>query len=387
MIAYNTAELDNKDVQDQTRKALAEQLITGEEDTRIRAAYPVTLYTPNLFIRIGLFLLTTVIVIASAGLLALMISSNANSVAVPLLFTGLFSIGILEYLVYRKRHFRSGVDDALLWLAAALILTAIDFFFDHVSDLQLWLLAFVMSLWCTLRFADRIMALAAYSSLLGILFCTVGEWGSTGRLLLPFSIMVVAAATGLISASLYKKRPYRHYRDCLILLKVACLLSFYAAGNIFVVRELQFSFFGWRAAANTPRLLSGFFWIWTLIIPFLYLGRGIQKKDRIFLWMGLALIAAAISTIRYYHALLPLEWAMVIGGALLITVSYTLIKYLRTPRYGLTDREDPGGHPIAGLQLESILIAETFPPATPPVSDGFRFGGGSGGGGGAGGEF
>jgi len=387
MIAYNTEGLDNKNIQGQAERALAEHTITSEEHAAILTACPVPFYTPNFFIRIGLFLLTVVIVLCSGGLLTLMVNSIGDSLAILLFFTGLICIGVLEYLVYGKRHFRSGADDALLWLAAGLIFAGIDLFASHITDLQLWILAFVMACWCTLRYADRIMALAAFGSFLGILFYTIGEWGGSGRLLLPFSIMAASAVTGWLAADFHNRHRYRHYRDCLVLLRAATLLTFYGAGNIIIVREWQISFFGWRAAANTPHLLEVFFWAWSLIIPLLYLVRGILKKDRIFLWMGLAGVGAAIYTIRYYHPMLPLEWAMAIGGAALITLSYSLISYLRKPRSGFTFQKEPDTDPIATPQLESLLIAETFPPATPPAADGFQFGGGTGGGGGAGGQY
>ncbi len=58
MIAHNRQSLDNRDIQQQAAEALAKTVITQTEYQRIREAYPFQLYIPNVFIRIGLFLLT-----------------------------------------------------------------------------------------------------------------------------------------------------------------------------------------------------------------------------------------------------------------------------------------------------------------------------------------
>src|SRR5436305_1488294 len=116
MIAYNSTSLDNKLVQEQAAEALAKNCITEEENTRIRAAYPVDFYSPNIYIRIGLFILTVIIVTFSVGLLFLITSpgSAETGAGILLIFCGFICYGALEAMIYGKQHFRSGVDDALL---------------------------------------------------------------------------------------------------------------------------------------------------------------------------------------------------------------------------------------------------------------------------------
>ena len=54
MIAHNRQSLDNLDTQQEAAGALAKTVITQAEYHRIREAYPFKLYSPNIFIRIGL---------------------------------------------------------------------------------------------------------------------------------------------------------------------------------------------------------------------------------------------------------------------------------------------------------------------------------------------
>ena len=79
---------------------------------------------------------------------------------------------------------------------------------------------------------------------------------------------------------------------------------------------------------------------------------------------------------------------MVMGGILFIGIAYALIKYLYEPKYGFTYREQDEPFFMDKLQVESLVIAQTFSEPRLPSSDtGTQFGGGTGGGGGATGEF
>jgi hypothetical protein len=102
---------------------------------------------------------------------------------------------------------------------------------------------------------------------------------------------------------------------------------------------------------------------------------------------GLFLLAATIFTIRYYYAVAPVEVVMTAGGLIMIAGAYFLMKYLRTPKYGITDKESDENIQDS-LQVESIIISETFQKVpVPGGGEGFKFGGGSSGGGGASGEY
>ncbi len=130
---------------------------------------------------------------------------------------------------------------------------------------------------------------------------------------MPFIIMAVSLAIWFLTVRLYKYKSSRHYRQCLTAIKLATLTSFYLAGNYFVVRELGSYMFG--PSQNAGGISIGWlFWMLTVATPLLYIYQGIRKKDSIFLWTGLALIAATVFTIRYYYNLMPVEWEFIFGG-------------------------------------------------------------------------
>jgi hypothetical protein len=388
MIAYNSTGLDNRLMQAQADEALAKTCISKEEHASILSKYPVSFYSPNIFIRIGLFLLTIVIAVFSIGLLALLFMSGGNEAFVSfLIISGLICYTVLEILVKSAKHFRSGADDALLWLAIGLIVTGINFLSTPISMNAQRVIIFALSLYAVLRFADMLMTLIAYGALMSIVYFMATGSGETAKAIAPFLFMALSAGLYIAGSKLYRARECRHYRECLTLIKVLSLLCFYVAGNYYAVRETSASLSEYSGSPETSLPLGWLFWILTIGTPLYYIYYGIRKKDQVFLWVGLSLIAAAVFTIRAYHQILPVEWAMTIGGALLIALSWWLTRYLKMPKKGFTSEETNDQHYIQHLPvIESLVIAETFQPTAPAGND-FKFGGGSGGGGGAGGQY
>jgi len=358
-----------------------------EEQNACEEKYPVGFYMPNFFVRIGLFLLTIVVAIFLFGLIALMTNlTNSGSFSALLLFFSLIAYGTLEFIVYVKYHYKSGADDALIWVTAVFIITAINLYGD-ISFLQNAGIIFPISLFMTLRFANMLMSAIACVSLLAVIFFGYTRLGEMAKATVPFLIMLVSAIIYFIISRNQFREKLMRYADCLLMIEIACLFCLYAAGNYYVVREASISMFQLDLKEGQGIPFGWLFWIFTVIIPFIYIGRGIQKKDVVLMRSGLILIPVIVFTIRYYYHILPLETAMIIGGVLMITICYLLIKYLSKPKHGFTDEEIDNSHLNTAKQLESLIIAQTFAQAKIETGNHTEFGGGSGGGGGAGGEF
>ncbi|HTI90219.1 MAG TPA: hypothetical protein VL727_06490 [Puia sp.] len=382
MIAYKALYLDNREVREQADKALSKNIITQEESDRIYGAYPYNLYTPNLFIRVGLFLLTVLALLCCLGLCMLASAGNDRSMGSLFIFFGLLSYGALELFIHVRGICRAGIDDALLWVAGLMIAIGVNILADHIGPLMQSTMVLVLALIGFVRYADRLMAVVAFAALLCLIFYRLGESG-IGRALLPFAVMGVSVALYLLFTRLSVLSRLRFYHSGLIVLRVAALLSFYAAGNYYVVRE-----------ANTftthqqGQIALGFLW-WTLtgLVPVLYIVRGIHKKDLVFLWTGLGLVAGAVFTVRYYYHILPAELAMIIGGCILIAGAWSLIRWLHEPKFGLTSADLDNPAILEGLPVEGMILAESFRPVAGGVDKGVHFGGGTSGGGGAGGGY
>ncbi|RAJ88104.1 hypothetical protein CLV59_101869 [Chitinophaga dinghuensis] len=362
MLAYNKTQLDNQEIIAATEKAYKQGYISAEERNNITEAHPVELYSPNVFMRVGIFVLTMIIAIFSMGLFGLMLlSGNASEGTFRglLFFCGIISYAAAELLIKGKHHYKSGADDALIYFSAICIFYGVLLGTHYENEIRTSALVItIISVYISLRFADMIATAAAFGGLMWLLYSFIPN---------PWVIMIVSLGSYLLAVRL----KYKYYASNALVLQSLALLTLYAAGNYFVVREL------------TGRTLS-IFWVSTVLIPLIYLFLGVYKKDRTLLRIGLLLIAAMVFTIRYYHSIAPLEVAMTFAGAGMIAIAYVLLRYLKTPRHGFTSEEDDEEQ-TGALQLESLIIAQTFHKSA--ESDHVNFGGGTGGGGGASGDY
>jgi uncharacterized membrane protein YgcG len=97
---------------------------------------------------------------------------------------------------------------------------------------------------------------------------------------------------------------------------------------------------------------------------------------------------ATCCTIRYYHAVLPYEIALILSGSVLLLSGYLLIRHLKIPRYGFVASADSGSDRKKLLAAEAALLVQLFGKAhASPTENNTSFGGGSSGGGGASGNY
>jgi hypothetical protein len=382
MIAYKPGAFYHRHIQSQANEALEKSVIDKAAYDRIAEAYPGILYTPNFFVRLGLFLLATLAVACGAGLLMLISSGGEYAIRVMAVFAGLCVFGALEMFIRSRSPFRAGLDDGLVYSAVCLVYFGIVIDAGGIGPSLECLILLVITLVCCIRYVDALMGLVAYGAYLGFIYFIAVQWGATGRALLPFIMMIASLAPRPLLHRLAKREAALPWRLCLDILNASTLLAFYLAGNYYVVREANALISG----VPGPIPLAWLWWTLTIVTPFVYIGWGIRKKDPLFLWVGMALVTAAVFTFRYYYHVLPAELAMVIAGALLIALAYILLRYLRIPRHGFTSAPADEPHPLDTPLVEGLIVAETFQPQQPAES-GFQFGGGSGGGGGAGGEY
>ncbi|HEY9257125.1 hypothetical protein [Chitinophaga sp.] len=392
MLAYNSDTLDNLEIKEEAEIALRKDCIDVTTYKAIEAAHRVNFYTPNPIIKIGLFILTVVIVCFSLGLLALMLADTLHSekgFAGLCIFAGLACYVALELFIREKKLFRAGVDDALLWGTVLLWISSLVLYdnIDHVTMTHWCLVTFVVTLLATLRFADMVMAGTAFLAFLGLIFSLLIELGPVAKTILPFMVMVLSVAIYFIVRRWMSQRAFRHYDHCLTVVSVLALLTLYLVGNYFVVREISNEMFDLQLKDGESIPGAFFFWIYTVVIPLVYLYLGIRKKDAILLRTGMILLAAIVFTIRYYHSVMPLETAMVTGGLVLTFGAWALIRYLQVPRQGFTYVETDEPSLADKLKLESLIIAQTYVPGAPAPAQNMDFGGGTGGGGGASGDY
>ncbi|MDB5117110.1 MAG: hypothetical protein JWQ79_2602 [Mucilaginibacter sp.] len=397
MIIYNKTWLSNLYLHKQSEQLRAAGCLTHEELATIKAKYLVGFYTPGIFIRIGLFLLTCIIISFSFGLLSLMFTAT-QIIETPgwSLFLGIICVVALEYMVKTKNHYRSGVDDALQWIAFGTLagsITWLIFSLNHgyqdPSYLTISLVVFITSSYFTLRFANIVMGAATCISFFAVLFFAWKNTGAFGNATMPFLIMLVSAIAYVLALRLSHQLKTPFYAPIIIDIQMISLLVLYAAGNYFVIDNLNNTLNETTGTATVAKIpFAFFFWMWTMLLPLVYIARGIMKKDVIILRIGLLLAVAAIYTFRNYYHILSIELALIAGGIILLAITYSVIRYLKIPRHRFTYADTDNTDTMDSIKLESLIAAETLghvPGA--PTTTANRFGGGDFGGGGSGGGF
>jgi uncharacterized membrane protein YgcG len=384
MQAYKNSSLYNKYVGQEASEAFHGGSISAESYEKIVQAHPFDLYTPNYFIRIALGLLTIVAVAFSSLLLWLISGISGDNVAVVLLvLNALICYMALELFVRSKQYYNAGIDNVLMGCVVINILSAFLFNDYANSDIITSGCISLLCLWLCIRFIDAFMAMLCYCSLLLLIFFICMKMGDLATTIIPFIVMITSAIVYFITKRLLNKQDSLFYDFCLKFILFLTLITFYASGNYFIVKELSDKIFPDSTGNSIP--LNWFFWIFTIIIPPAYLFWGILKKNILFIRTGIGLVAATIFTIRYYYTFFPGEIEMLVIGMLVIATSYILIKYLRTPQHGFSFEK--GTYDKNDLRnAEALIIAQAFGKKQ-VESKGFEFGGGSSGGGGATGNY
>jgi hypothetical protein len=395
MTIYNKTWLNNLHLHNQAQTLHDANCLNSEELKTIKEKYPVGFYIPGLIIRIGLFLLTCITVLFSFGLLTLLLEKTdvLNSFGWPL-FLGLLCAGMLEVMVKNKHYYRAGVNDALLWMSAIFIAGALwwmlipkDYHSGHADYLVLSLLFLTVSLYFTLRYADVLMSAVTLCSLFGVVFFFWIRFGFMGTATVPFIIMIAAGIAYAQALSLPNKLKVNYYNNCLLMGQIVSLLVLYAAGNYLITDWANHALNGVPTYQKLEVKWAPFFWAWTMLVPLSYIGWGIFKKHVVTLRVGLVLVAAAIYTFRTYYHVMSIELALLIGGVILLAITYSIIRYLKTPKHGFTAADMENFNTEDNFKLEGTMTAATFNHTQTPTQPTHKFGGGDFGGGGSAGKF
>ncbi|ULQ52354.1 hypothetical protein [Flavihumibacter fluvii] len=387
MIAYPEADIKNLELQSFAGKALQSSLITREEYNKICIEYPVRFYSPNIFLRIGLAILASIVSSSIIGLLTLITGTwEPESFA---LFIGLASIAVLEIIIHKWYHYRSGIDDFLLHSGIIYMLAFFLIRVEFKQEILISSIALFVYITATLRYMDRLAALLALGSLISLIYYFVKLWnGQPGA----FVLFIIAAVLALTAAGLHllqKKPLFIYHRQVFQLLKYAAIIACYGSLHYYVAEQYLHDFNSLSPATQKPLPLGWFHWIWTILVPVAILGFGLFKKDRPWIRIGIALVIAFFFFLQYELHPVDHELAAFLYGIVLVILSYFIINYLKTNSSSFTDEIDPGetGWEWAESLAISVGFSRQASAGAGAEGPGTHFGGGNFGGGGAGSGF
>lgn len=387
MVAYNKTDLNNLSLQLFASKALKAELITKEEYNNILLQYPVRLYSPNIFLRIGLGLLVSIVSTAIIGLLLLL--SDAKEPASIMLFTGIVSVIALEMSIRKWKHYRSGIDDILLHSGILYLLLFVSFQFNFGQEILLSAFAFLLYSVASLRYLDRLAAIFAPGALISLIYNIFDQWNVQQNSLVYFVVAAIMALMALVIHWIQKKAFFITQHHVLQMAKYTAMIACYGSLHYYVVEQDLLGNSHIVTNAKKPVFLDWFHLGWTILLPVCALYYGFRKKDRSWIRIGIALIIAVFFYWQYEFIPIEHEIAAVLYGMLLVAIAYSAINYLKTNNSNFTDEIDPGDNDWKWV--ESMAISAGFSgqasAGAPNESAGTNFGGGNFGGGGASSEF
>jgi hypothetical protein len=304
------------------------------------------------------------------GLIAAsMIAIIVDRVGPPgaLVIAGLVSLAIAEWLIVSRRHFWSGIEEALEVAGLAMLAYECWTHLGSRESAAEYLLA------AALAIAGMRLLNALFTTLAVLAFLQALQAPALLEGLLCYGVALAALAAGALR---FTRPSYDRMLDCLV---VAMPLAGYV----------------WSASphglGSAPDYLHAGLSAWlvpicSLLFAAAALATGVRRRTHAPLVAFMLCIACIAYELRALTGL-PLETRLIVWGAVLLLISMFLERHLRVPRGGITsrplrDEDDPAR--LLGIAGSAVLAPQ---PPTPQATPSFAAGGGRFGGGGAGGEY
>ncbi|MCD9019867.1 hypothetical protein [Parachryseolinea silvisoli] len=360
--AYNATWLHNLSIVKEVKQWRDYEMLSQEQFLVISSEYPSSFYHPNVIIRILLFLATLIALAGVTGLGALVVfntrSNEEYAFGVSLVYGIVSFIFLDRVFIYNAKHYKSGVTEALLYHALGYTLVGI----AGMTEWEPLLMAsafFVVFSIAAFRYIDLISTACAFASLAFLLFYVLYDAGGYMQQIIPMAVIALFTPLYFAVKKIKAYAAANPWRPCLTLLEALSLLLIYAAGNYFVVRELSLELMDLVIEEGQDIPFAYVFYSLTVAIPVGYLYFGIKRKDLVLIRVSLLAIAFSVVTFKYYFSLGHPEISLTAAGAVLLTVSLLLFRYLKSPKYGYT-RENVLREKWSDMNIESFVIAQSL---------------------------
>lgn len=395
MRAYSASNEEALRARDLLKDWAGEGLLSDAQYQQMEQETVCDLRRTNIFLRLVLFFFTLIIVGAAVGLLYLAFLSPAarRTPGIFLLVVAATSYAAAELAVSRARLYRYGIEESLATCSVFFLQWALFSALSYSPD-QAGSLApaagTIVSLWIWHRFGLPYAPLAAMLFVPWMTSC----WTSSH----PAQHAIVAAiyAVGLLAVAMVRPRHRFTYLDYRYSIAEASLwLGIYLAINL-QLSSVDLLAHWWRGSPAATEFSRPFYWttwVLTWCLPPVVLARGLRRKDRFVIAVGVIVAILTLATNKPYLGWQRHTWDPMLLGALLIGVALFTRRWLaRGPdgiRHGFTAQRlsakdktwMSAGTTAMGLVTPNIIT----PPQT--ASPDVQFGGGDSGGAGATSDF
>jgi len=378
--AYNIDSLNNLTVLRKAKQYWKSGMITKEQWVNIQVAYKSDFFSPNVFIRILLFIATFVALCGVTALLAIpFISIAEDAIFILCIIYGIGSFVLLDLVFVRNlKNHKSGVTEMLLYHSIGFTIGG----FIGMSDANIpfsFMVSLLVLSFAAVRYIDFVTTVAAILTAASYLFYILSEIGGLAEKLIPFAFIVFFLGTYFIAKKSKKKSELYLWKNCLEILEVFSLLFIYMGGNYLIVRELSVQMMNMMVEAGHDIPFAIVFYTLTVLVPVVYIFLGVRNKDVTLIRIGVIALFFTVFTFKYYFSLGHPEITFTIGGLILTGVAIYLLNYLKVIRNGYT-REQLIAEKWASLNAEAFIISQTMGGNQHHVhtDQGVEFGGGGG---------
>ena len=381
MTATDKTLLENSFLETEAKNLKDSHFISHEQCRQIKMQLPVPKTNANILVRFGFFILGVLLYSSLSGVISLFGLSALDSALDIFVFIYAIIGFVGSEILARNNYHAHGLDDAFVLGFQLCFCAAIGFTTENTT--AVFITMAVSGLFCSIRYVHTISCVAAMIGIAGAIGTLITEYGIVDKMFLSFGMLFLAILLYFIYQKLAADQQLYIYKNPINAIQIFSLILGYLSVNYLVVREMSQVLMGLMIDGNNDIPLAWLFYGFTFLIPILLVVFGLLKKNRVMLILGLIAFAFAIFTIRYYHSIMPLETALILGGIGLFAVSLICIRKLKHKETGITFKKDRYADSESFAFAQAIIVnsqANISASQTPESPITFGGGGFSGGG-------
>lgn len=386
MIVYDKKLLENTFLLAEAKRLNDEGFVSNAQLAAIKGQLPVLKSHNNILIRIGFFILGSLLFSSITGALLSFTISLIDSHFGLMTFI-YFIVGVVasEFLAREQYQYGYGLDDAFILGFQGFFCATFGISFE--SPLPAFIALGCFGFAACVRYLHTLSALLSLIGIIATLCYLVLELKVIDSSFLPFILLFLAVILYSVYAKIRKSSRFIYYANSILLLQGFSLLLGYFAMNYLVVRELSESLLGLKIVKGQDIPFAFLFYGFTFLTPIFYLLYSLYIKDKLMLIIGFLTFGFSIFTVRYYYQLLPIEVALLLAGALLFMVVYLAIRKIKDKETGVTFKPARGSEIAMLTNLEALIVNSQVDLKPMESESKMPFGGGGFSGGGSGGSF
>lgn len=383
MIAYDKKLLENTFLVAEAVDMKKSGFLSKEDLDRIKTQLPGLKTNRNIFVRIGFLLLGALLYLSIIGVIALIAFNRSSDFRMIGFLISIIGFAILE-MFCRQNYFRHGLDDAFI-IGAQLTFYA-SVVADSDSPIGLFIAMIFLGFIFAIRYVSILSFIVSVSGVVLFIGFSIIEYTILASIL-PFVLLLLAVGFYMIYRKVKDKPEYYLYQDILYWFQIFSLVLGYASVNYFVVRSLSEEYLGFDyTQEDIP--FGWFFYVLMFAVPIAYIYFSLKLKNRTMLYIGGLSFGISILTFRYYHSILPAEWALLLSGIGIFAAVYFIIQKIKTNATRITFQHDRTNNTAALNNIEALLVnSQDIKHAEDSQDSSMPFGGGGYSGGGAGENF